>query len=47
MENLSQVQVLLAWAVVIVPFILFDIAAIKWGVYTSGDRGRLNSPDLK
>ncbi len=33
----SIFETMIAWAVILIPFILFDIAAIKWGVYTSGD----------
>jgi hypothetical protein len=32
-------QVMLAWMAILAPVILFDIAALKWGVVTSGDRG--------
>lgn len=32
-------QALVAWMAILIPFVLFDIAALKWGVVTSGDRG--------
>ncbi len=35
-----NVDLIIAWAAILIPFILFDIAAIKWGVYTSGDNGK-------
>ncbi len=38
-QNIAGWQVLLAWAVVLIPILLFDVAALKWGVFTSGDRG--------
>ncbi len=47
MENLySNYQALCAWAIVVIPFILFGIAAIRWGVYTTGDRGPKNTLDF-
>ncbi len=38
-QNVAGWQALLAWATILIPTILFDIAALKWGVVTSGDRG--------
>lgn len=32
-------QVGLTWVLLTIPFLLFDLAAIKWGAVTSGDRG--------
>ncbi len=40
MESVAHLQVLAAWLFVSLPFILFGIAAIKWGVYTTGDHGK-------
>ncbi len=38
-HNITGLQVLFAWATILIPIILFDIAALNWGVVTSGDRG--------
>lgn len=40
MENDIELwEVGLAWLLVLIPVLLFDLAALKWGVVTSGDRG--------
>jgi hypothetical protein len=41
MENVNLGwEVILAWLGVLAPIVLFDLAALKWGVVTSGNRGR-------
>lgn len=40
MQNETEFwQVILAWIVILIPIALFDLAALKWGVVTSGDKG--------
>jgi hypothetical protein len=47
MENgLAGWLVLAAWMAVLLPFILFDIAALKWGVVSSGHRGGKTSLEV-
>ncbi len=34
----TEIQVLLTAIALLVPFIVLDIAALRWGVYSSGDK---------
>ena len=40
MDSASLVQVFAAWLLVLIPFVVFGVAAIKWGVYTTGDNAK-------
>lgn len=38
-NGLIPLQAVVAWLAVVLPIIALDVAALKWGVVTSGDRG--------